>query len=269
MTILPRNEFREDVTLKISGLPPGVKASYTPVGPLGPRNITLVADVSTSPTSSKVTITGVWGSLTHAIDVVLNVTAVKTGTVAADLSSEYNATGIYDDDSSFAAASSLDGGGFALSERLLGASQVWHGVLFKLGPANAPDVVTSKTVNLPVGKFVALRMLAAGVEGSQESQDFTVTYSDASSSSYSQGLSDWYAPENFSGESTAVTMRYRLAGDGSKDDRMFHIYGYSFDLDSSKMVRSITLPDNRNVVVFAMTLALPPGVTALKNGGSF
>jgi hypothetical protein len=112
-------------------------------------------------------------------------------------------------------------------------------------------------------------MLAAGVEGSQESQDFTVTYSDAASSSFTRSLSDWFMPENFSGESTAVTMNYRLAGDGSKDDSRFHIYGYSFDLDSTKVVRSITLPDNRNVVVFAMTLTPQHGVTAPQNATSF
>jgi hypothetical protein len=124
-------------------------------------------------------------------------------------------------------------------------------------------------VNLPTGKFVALKMLAAGVEGNQEAQDFTVTYSDASSTSFSQSLSDWFTPQNFSGESTAVIMNYRLAGDGSKDSSRFHIYGYSFDLDSTKVVHSITLPDNRNVVVFAMSLTLPQGVTAPQNATSF
>ena len=42
--------------------------------------------------------------------------------------------------------------------------------------------------------------------------------------------------------------------DGSKDNRTFYIYGYSFNLDSNKAVRSITLPDNEHVLVFAMTL---------------
>ena len=34
----------------------------------------------------------------------------------------------------------------------------------------------------------------------------------------------------------------------------FHIFGYSFDLDNGKTVRSISLPTNRNVVVLAMAL---------------
>jgi alpha-mannosidase len=255
IAILPRNEFKENVTLKVSGLPSGVNVSFTPAGALGASTMTLEADGSASPAKSTVTITGMAGNLTHAVTVVLNVTGIKTGTVAVDLSSAYNATGIYNDASSFAAKSSLDGGGFAFSEQLLGATQVWDGVLFKLGPANAPDVVTSKVVNLPAGKFIALKVLATGVEGNQEQQDFTVTYSDGSSTSFSQNLSDWFTPQNFNGESTAVAMNYRLSGDGSKDSSRFHIYGYSFDVDKTKTVRSITLPDNRNVVVFAITLA--------------
>ena len=51
---------------------------------------------------------------------------------------------------------------------------------------------------------------------------------------------------------------YRLAGDGARDARTFYLYGYSFNLDSNKVVRSIALPDNQHVLVFAMTL-VPPG----------
>ena len=142
--------------------------------------------------------------MSHDVPIVLNVTALKTGAVAVDLASAYNTTGIYSDGSTFEENSSLDGGGYALSAQLLGATQVWDGVLFQLGRANAQDVVTSKTVALPSGKFAALKMLATGVDGDQESQTFTVTYADGTSSPHTQGLSDWAAPGHFGGESAAV-----------------------------------------------------------------
>src|SRR5207249_10720577 len=88
----------------------------------------------------------------------------------------------------------------------------------------------------PAGKFGALKILATGVEGSQKSQTFTVAYVDGTSSTFTQSLSDWYSPGNFSGESMAVTVPYRLTGDGETDDGTFHIFGYSFDLDSSKEI---------------------------------
>jgi hypothetical protein len=47
---------------------------------------------------------------------------------------------------------------------------------------------------------------------------------------------------------------YRLDGSGARDDRTFHLYGYSFVLDEKKRVRSFTLPSNPSVLVFGLTL---------------
>jgi hypothetical protein len=119
--------------------------------------------------------------------------------------------------------------------------------------------VTSKTVALPAGEFSSLKILALGVNGAQELQTFTVTYADGTSSSYSQSLSDWAGPGHFTGERAAVSMPYRLTADGSKDARLFYADAYSFDLDSNKEVRSISLPRNRDVLVLALTLVPPKG----------
>ncbi|MGO9088868.1 MAG: hypothetical protein ACLQBK_26995 [Candidatus Sulfotelmatobacter sp.] len=48
-------------------------------------------------------------------------------------------------------------------------------------------------------------------------------------------------------------MPYRLTADGEKDGRTFYACGYSFSLDPNKAVRSLSLPSNRDVLVFAMT----------------
>jgi hypothetical protein len=137
----------------------------------------------------------------------------------------------------------------------LGREQIGDGVVFRIGPANAPDVVTGKTITLPAGKFASIKILATAVEGQQEMQTFTVTYTDGSSSSFTQSLSDWAFPRHYKDESIGATTAYRLIGeDGSKDSRAFYGYAYSFDLDSSKTVQSISLPSNRSVLVFAITL---------------
>jgi alpha-mannosidase len=259
IALTPRGNFRASVRLSVSGLPPGVAASFSPASSGRANNITLTANDSSNPGSSTITITGTSGGLSHTITANLAVTAMRTGTVAVDLSSAYNAKAIYTDGTGFAPAASADGEGFAYSQEALGSTPVWNGVLFNLGPANAPDVVTSKTVALPAGKFADLRVLAAGVEGSQEAQVFTITYADGTSSSITQSLSDWYAPGGYEGESEAVVTPYRLEEDGSKDNRTFYLYGYSFKLDSSKTVRSIALPGNEHALVFAMTLVPPAG----------
>ncbi len=108
-------------------------------------------------------------------------------------------------------------------------------------------------------QFAGLMMLATGVDGSQTSQRFTVAYADGTSSSFTQSLSDWYSPATFTGESTATSVPYRVSGDGETEDGTFHVFGYSFDLDRNKAVRSITLPNNRGVVILAMALVPAAG----------
>jgi hypothetical protein len=179
---------------------------------------------------------------------------MKQDTVAVDLSSSYNAKAIYTDGSKYDPSASADGEGFAYSKEALGSTPLWDGVVFHLGPANMPDAVTSKVIPLPQGKFSSLKFLGAGVEGGQESQVFTITYADGTSSSFTQNLSDWYEPGGYAGEYQAVVAPYRLVSDGSKDLRTFYLYGYSFRLDSSKPVLSITLPDNQHALIFAMAL---------------
>jgi hypothetical protein len=159
--------------------------------------------------------------------------------------------------------------GYAFPAEMVGGTKIWDGVTFKLGPANAPDAVTSRTIALPAGKFDELKMLAVGVNGDQESQTFTVMYSDGSSTDFSQSVSDWYTPENFSGESEAISTAYRVGSRGGRDDRTFHVYGYSFRLDGKKTVLSFTLPPNRRVLLFGLTLVRGASrdLAALQQGG--
>jgi serine/threonine protein kinase len=173
---------------------------------------------------------------------------------AVDLSREYNASGIYTEGTAFPSYASLDGIGNAFPAQMLVSAKVWSGITFSLGPPNAPNAVTSRTISLPPGKFDGLKMLAVGVNGDQESQVFRVTYSDGTSAEFSQSLSDWYTPENFKGEADVATTPYRLGGSGGRDDRTFHLYGYSFALDQKKTVRSFSLPSNTSVLVFGLTL---------------
>jgi alpha-mannosidase len=255
---MPRGSFDGSVGLSVAGLPQGVTASFDPASTSAASTMTLTAAASTAPTTATLTITGESKNLSHSVTTVVAVTPVATGTVPVDLSSVYNVTGIYDEGSTFTPDTSLDGDGYSFSEQLLGSEQVGDGVVFKLGPPNAPDVVTGKLITLPSGKFTSLKVLAAGVNGAQELQTFAVTYSDGTSASFTQSLSDWAEPRHFTGESAAVSLPYRLTADGSKDTRTFYADAYSFTLDRRKEVRSLSLPSNRDVLVFAVTL-VPAG----------
>jgi alpha-mannosidase len=257
--VMPRGSFSGEVELSASGWPDGVTGVFSPSSTAGTSTLTLSTVATTPPTTATVTITGVSGGVSHTTTTAVTVTSVATGTIPVDLFSAYNVTGIYNDSSTFAPGASLDNDGYSLSEQALGAEQVGDGVVFKLGPANAPDIVTGKTVTLPAGRFASLKVLALGVNGNQEMQIFTVMYADGTSSSFNQSLSDWAAPRNFSGETPVVEMPYRITADGTKDSRAFYGYAYTFNLDRNKVVRSVSLPNNRDVLVFAMTLVPAAG----------
>ena len=49
-------------------------------------------------------------------------------------------------------------------------------------------------------------------------------------------------------------MAYRIAPSGATSTGPVYLYGYSFALNSAKTVKSLTLPNNRNVVVLAVDL---------------
>jgi hypothetical protein len=139
---------------------------------------------------------------------------------------------------------------------LLNGSQTWSNTVFNFGPANATNVIScaGQTVTLPRGNYSALRMLAAAVNGSQSSQLFIVHYTDGTQGVFSQGLSDWAAPQPYAGETEAIIMGHRLNSSGAKDTRPFYLYGYSFKLNSGKTVQSVTLPNNANDIVAAISL---------------
>lgn len=148
----------------------------------------------------------------------------------------------------------LDGGGSAYATELLGTTINWSGATFTLGTAVSMDAVSNTTVALPSGTYSSVRLLATGVNGNQANQTFVVTYTDGTTTSVTQSLSDWYTPQNYTGESIVSTMSYRLTSTGAKDARTFYLYGYSLAINSAKTVKSITLPKTRNVVVLAIDL---------------
>jgi hypothetical protein len=171
------------------------------------------------------------------------------------LAGYYNRVGIVRDGSTFTGGG-LDGGGAALSSNLLGTSLTWNGTPFTLGAAGSNNVVAAagQTINLPAGNYTRLNFLATAVNGNQPNQTFVVTYTDGTTDTFTQGVSDWFTPQNYAGESDAVDLPYRNLADGTRDNRTFHVYGYSLTLRRGKTVQSIRLPNNGNVVILAMSL---------------
>jgi hypothetical protein len=279
ITVDPFNGFNSSVSVAAptSGLPAGVTAALNPTSTKTASTLTLTAgDTATltgagNPTATVATITGTSAGVTTQSTTVSNlfVNPPITGGsgTAVDLSSAYDIYSFYTDaaESTITPTNSLDGVGSVYSANLLNSGLDFNGVQFAFGPANAPDAVTgsgSGPIALPAGTFGTLQMLATGIEGNQASQAITVTYTDNSTSQFTQSFSDWcsalngggcVSTGNNPGESVAVAMPYRDTTTGP-DDRVFYLYHYSFVLNTSKTVQSLTLPNNRNVVVLAVSL---------------
>lgn len=178
------------------------------------------------------------------------------GATPVNLSGIYNRSGIFTDGRTF--STGFDGGSTAFSSTLLGTSFWWNNLIFNFGPSNTADVVacTGQTINnLPQGQFNTLQILAAAVDGSQTLQSFTVTYTDNSTSTFTQSFSDWANSQSYPGEFPVITMSYRETSGGSRQTLNVSVYGYVFVLNQTKTIKSITLPNNSDVVLMAMDLA--------------
>jgi hypothetical protein len=256
ITITDFGGFNGQVTLTLSTLPKGVKGSFTGTG--NSRKAIFKANSTAATGFTTVTVTGTSGTIKQTLTLTLAVSAAvgATGTgTQVNLSSEFNLNGIYKDGTSYTTGG-LDGTGYSYSANLLTPSRVFNGTLFKLGAANVPDAVgcSAQVVSLPAGQFSSLLVFATGVEGNQKSQTFTVTYTDGTSSKFTQSLSDWFTPQKYAGESEGVAFSYRNFDNGTKDNRTFSLYEYKFALTNTKTVQSITLPNNSHVAVLAATL---------------
>ena len=257
----PINGFKSPVKLAFTGTPPLVNATLSPATTSTTSKLTLSAAV-TAPTTpaAPLTLTGTSGGTTHyapALTVAVSAALGDCGVgTQVDLSKSFNLVAIRADGTTFTDGG-LDGGGSAYSGKLLTQARVLNGVRFHIGAQNVDDAIygAGQTIALPSGRFTTLQLLATGIEGDQADQTITVTYTDGSSQKLSQGFSDWYAPTINVNEGEAVAMPYRNTATGTPDNRQFNLYGYSILLDTNKTVKSFTLPDNRNIVVFAATLS--------------
>ncbi len=252
------NGFTGIVSFSATGLPRGVTAKFLPIRSAIKSRLVFSADDKAATGFATVTVNGTSGNLTQTATINLAVSAaVGNGGVGTlvDLSPAYNVSGIHWDGATYSNGG-LDGGGFSYSANVLKPARILSGIQFVFGLPGRPDAVSSsgQSIALPTGNFSTLEMLATGVQGDQMGQRIIVTYTDGSTSQFVRNFSDWFTPAGFEGETEAVAMNHRDYADGSQDDRTFNLYGYTLWLNKTKQVQSVTLPNNQDVVVLAITL---------------
>ncbi|MFM7243380.1 MAG: hypothetical protein ACKO40_04285, partial [Planctomycetaceae bacterium] len=186
---------------------------------------------------------------------------VKGSTTSVALSSIATAGGISRDGQSFSGGG-FDGDGNAYSWEALGSSRILRGnsATFELGLPGQPDfvVASGQTVQVPQGSsYTTLNLAGAAVNGGQENQPLTLTFTDNSTAIWTQSFSDWCNPQNYANESTIATQSYRDTASGDQNQTTNHVYQYSYTIPSGKTLKSITLPTNANVRLLDIQMTPP------------
>lgn len=156
-------------------------------------------------------------------------------------------------------APGIDGIGGQIAGDLLGSSLNWNASEFNLLPPDQANGVSDSMIPLPGGSYNTLNILAVGVLGNQLSQSFVISYTDGTSTTQQRNMSDWAHPQNYANESIALQMSYRANSGADLSAGPYALYGYSFDLDPTKVPKWITLPKNPNVVIVGVAMADPVG----------
>ncbi len=211
---------------------------------------------------------------TFPMNVIVNPPLTGGVGTLVNLTDAYNVHAFFNDGVNYPVLSptnSLDGAGDAYSANQLnpeGLSPMalnLSGVQFNFGVPNQLNAVYgtgANPISLPNASFDELQILGTGFGGSQKAQTITVTYTDNTTQSFTQTFDDWGAGPTCTsptqctpGETVAVTMPYAdTEYVYSRADSIYYLYGYSFALNAAKTVKSLALPDNRNVLVLAATL---------------
>ena len=189
----------------------------------------------------------------------------KGSTTSVALSSIATTGGISRDGQSFS-GDGFDGDGNAYSWEALGSSKILRGtsVNFKLGlPGQKNFVVANgQTIQVPQGSsYTTLNLAGAAINGSQQNQPLTLTFTDNSTAVWTQSFSEWTNPANYTNESTIATAVYSDTASGGRNQTTNHIYQYSYTIPSGKQLASITLPTNSNVRLLDIQITPPTYTT--------
>jgi autotransporter-associated beta strand protein len=217
----------------------------------------------TAPASGTGSATVTATSGTQSASATVTVVAPAAPIVQVSLSGYFNRDGIVPDGASFSGGG-LDAGGNALSGNLLGTNVVFSGNSFTIAPASTTvnNVVygSGQAISLPQSNYAQLEILADHTNGNVTNRTLIVTYTDNSTQTLTQSFSDWVdgTNNNYANEAIAATMAYRDTSNGGTNAQTFYVHGYIFALNTSKTIKSLTLPSDTNLEILAIDL-VPTG----------
>jgi predicted alpha-1,2-mannosidase len=247
-TVRPRSELRlKSKTLPVSGAfavtlktPPGVAIGSYPVtltiAAKGANTVTRTVTVDVKAASTCATDTG--GQC--AVD--FGAERTKDGTATVENSAEGN----------------FDGGGWSYDASLLPAAGpvVYDGITYAApdptGTAANFVQANGQSLLLPAGKHAALRLIATAHNGPVATA-LTIGYADGTSAQAPITVADWCGTAE-AGSVNILSMPHRIKAGQGVDGPPVKLYGFNLPLDAAKEIRSISLPNDPRLHLYAATL---------------
>ena len=151
----------------------------------------------------------------------------------------------------------FDGSGGTYSYNQLNNGQVnYAGTTFTVGANSAiPDAITNGAVyTLPTaGNYSTVYLIGAATTTGQTKQPFILTYNDSGNPvTVTIDMSSWTQPAGYNGESVIATTTHKNNKDGSQTSGTFDLYGYQLPVDPARTLVSVSMPNNRKVVIMAL-----------------
>ncbi len=155
-------------------------------------------------------------------------------------------------------AGNFDGSGWSYDAALLppaGSRTVGGAPYFLPDPCGvAMNFLTARGQQLavPAGRYSTLHVLGAAHGGDVTSQ-VTATYTDGTTAMVPFALTDWASSAGRNGNILAIAMPHRIKSGQGVDGPPVNLYAATLALDAGRTVQSITLPNNANAEIYALT----------------
>ncbi|MGC9669007.1 GH92 family glycosyl hydrolase [Planosporangium sp. 12N6] len=244
---------REPVEFESETLPVQKSLTLTVTVPAGtaPGTYPVTVDV-TAPHANTVT-----RSATVEVRTPSACATVVDGQCAVDLTRERN----HDGTATVAqpGQGNFDGQGWSYDGDLMPAAGTvaWNGVTYAApdptGTAANFVEARGQAVLLPAGRYGTLRLVAVAHNGPVTTA-LTVQYADGSSAQVPVTAGDW-AGGTPAGSTIVLDMPHRIKAGTGVDGPPVRLFGQALALDAGKTIRSVTLPNDPRVEVYAITLA--------------
>ena len=152
----------------------------------------------------------------------------------------------------------FDGGGWSYDAALLppAGAVTWGGVIYSApapgGAARNFVQAGRQTLSLPAQRRSTLRLVATAHHGPVPGT-VTVRYTDGSTAATTLTVPDWCAPAGTG--TTVLAMAHRIKAGQGVDGPPVNLFGFAVTLDPGKELRSVTLPDDPRIQLYALTVS--------------